>query len=363
MTDQEIFARRLRSARVMKQLSLDKLRELLLQVCGLTISKASISKYENGLMLPSLEIRQALARTLGVDTDYFFRPLVCTDDNLSIEFRKKSSMSKGEEYALIEKTKDKVERYMEIEQILRNANALTAAESLPKSEPITTKEEARDFARSVRTEWKLGLRAIVNVQQVLEAHGVKVIPIEAVEEFDGLSGWINEEVAFMAINSNPNKNHIERRRLTAVHELGHLLMKFADSVTAKERETLCHVFANEFLLPAKAFKTLLASSKTINLLSLRPIQLQYGLSIDALMKKAEETGLISPSQYTYYNICKHQINFREAVQLSLFQEAPIYDRFASLVWQAYTLELIDLKRAKSLLHGIPGYISNEFQAL
>lgn len=362
MTDQELFARRLRSARVMKQLSIDKLLDRVCQVCGLKISKAAISKYENALMLPSDEIRQALAKTLEVDVTYFFRPMVCTNDNAQIDFRKKSSMTVSEVNALTEKTKDKVERYMEIEQILRNAEALPASERLPKSPTIKTKDDVRKFAREVRKDWRLGIRAITNVQQVLEFHGIKVIPIEASKDFDGLSGTINGDNAFVAINSNPDKNHIERRRLTIMHELGHLLMNFDDEVTAKERESFCHTFANEFLLPTITFNTAL-QHQAINLLSLRPLQLQYGLSIDALMKKAEETGLINKSQYTYYNIKKSQKSFRDVVERSLFAEAPIYDRFASLVLRAYTLNLIDIGKAQSMLYDAPPEIVQEFQAL
>lgn len=363
MTDQELFALRLRSARVMKQLSIDKLLNRLREVSGLKLSKAAISKYENGLMLPSPEIRQALAQTLEVDVDYFFRSMVCTNENASIEFRKKSSMRVGEVNALTEKVKDKVERYIEIEQILHNAEAIPPSLRLQKSDVIKTREDVLRFANEVRGKWNLGLHPINNVQQVLESHGVKVITIEANDDFDGLSGTINGEDPFVVINSNPQKNHIERRRLTVIHELGHLLMTFDDQVTAKERETFCHTFANEFLLPTRIFKAKLPQGSIINLLSLRPIQLQYGLSIDALMKKAEQTGLIDKSGYTYYNIKKSESSFREVVERSLFYEAPIYDRFAFLVLRAYTFKIISLSKAKSLLYDAPDFVLKEFEAL
>lgn len=362
MTDQELFARRLRSARAMKQLSIDKLLVRVSDTCDMKISKAAISKYENALMLPSHEVRQALAKALDVDADYFFRPLVCTDENARIDFRKKSSMRVSEVNALTEKAKDKVERYVEIEQILRNAEALPPSERLPISEPIKSKDDVRRFANEVRQTWKLGLRPIANVQQVLEQHRIKVIPIPADKDFDGLSGTINGDNPFIVINSNPDKNHIERRRLTVMHELGHLLMIFDDCVPDKERESFCHTFANELLFPTRAFTTKLPIGMPINLLTLRPLQLEYGLSIDALMKKAQETGLISKSQYTYYNIKKSQVSFREAVTQSLFLEAPIYDRFASLVLRAYSLKLIDISKAKSLLYDTPDYIL-EIEAL
>lgn len=361
MTDQELFARRLRSARAMKQLSIDKLLVRVSDTCDMKISKAAISKYENALMLPSHEVRQALAKALDVDADYFFRPLVCTDENARIDFRRKSSMRVSEVNALTEKAKDKVERYVEIEQILRNAEVIPSFAPMRKSGKIQTKDDVRSFAIELRKDLGLGTSLpIPNVQHLLEDHGIKVIPIEEDDKFDGLSGQINENNIFIVFNRS--KEHIERRRLTNLHELGHQLMFFDDAVTAKEREVFCHVFANEMLLPTCHFIDLV-KTKPIDLISLRPIQLQYGISIDALMKKAEESALITRHQYIHYNILKSQMSFREVVERSLFREAPIYDRFYSLVLRAYSLKLISLSKAKSLLYDAPDYILQEFQAL
>lgn len=352
MSDLEIFAQRLRSARVMNQLSMDKLIEKLCTVCNLKISKPAISKYENAKMMPSAEVKQALAKVLGVDEEYFLRPLTCTAETFTVNFRKKSSMSVSAVKALREKVNDKVECYLEVESILERANAAGPVEKLPHSSLIATSNDARNFARQLRNAWGLGNFPIVNVQRLLEMHGIKVIPIDAPDDFDGLSGTIDEDKIFVVINANPRKTHVERRRLTVMHEVGHQLMKFASGIMAREEEKLCNAFANEMLITEAAFNLALDPTQPISLLTLRPLQLYYGISIDALMKKAEETNKISNSQYTYYNIQKNSLQaFKQAVEKSLYQEPPLYDRYVGMVLRAYSLKLIDQEKAKSLLHG------------
>lgn len=352
LTDLELFATRLRTARIMRQWSMD---DLLYAMPGVKLSKPAISKYENAKMMPSADIRAALAKALGVDESYFSRPLVCTSDTAEISFRKKSSMRVAEVKSLTAKVQDKVERYLEILAILSDAQAYPPIPMLPGRNGVTTHKEAADFAREVRRMWRLSDDyPIGNVQSELERRGIIVIPIEADDDFDGLSGKVDKDKVFIAINANPNKSHTERRRLTVMHELAHQLMTFGPNVTPREEETLCNVFANEMLITTPVFKALLQDEPHIDLLSLRPIQCAYGISIDALMKKAEETGLINRWDYTSFNIVKNKNqNYKQAVEQSLYRESPIYDRFVSLVLKALSLKLIDRDKAKALLYDLP----------
>ncbi len=64
------FSKRLKSARIMAGWSMDVLCDKMEHI----VSKQSISKYENGKMMPDSSVLLALADTLGVDPDYFFRP-------------------------------------------------------------------------------------------------------------------------------------------------------------------------------------------------------------------------------------------------------------------------------------------------
>jgi Zn-dependent peptidase ImmA (M78 family) len=125
-----------------------------------------------------------------------------------------------------------------------------------------------------------------------------------------------------------------------------------DGVAPKEQESLCNEFANEMLMPEKPFRDYLRKHFSESIIMLyRPLQMKYGISIDALMKKSESLGIISTSKYTSYNIMKNQSpSFKNAVEMSLYIESPLYDTFSWSVLNALALHLIDSEKARQLLY-------------
>ena len=67
----EIFAKRLKSARQLSEMSQDNL----VQAMDGIVSKNAISKYERGQMMPNSTVLIKLAKALNVKPDYFFRPI------------------------------------------------------------------------------------------------------------------------------------------------------------------------------------------------------------------------------------------------------------------------------------------------
>lgn len=45
----------------------------------------------------------------------------------------------------------------------------------------------------------------------------------------------------------------ERKRFTALHELGHALLHFPEDMDEKMEEQYCNIFANEVLMPRQTF--------------------------------------------------------------------------------------------------------------
>lgn len=217
----EIFSERLRRARVMRGLSMDSLCELL----GGQVTKQTISKYEKGKMMPGSSNLILLSKALEVPMDYFFRD---TNSSISqIEFRKKAKLGAKKIESIKEQIRDSVERYQEIENIC----GMNSVFDNP-GDKIQVRElsDVYKVVSAIREDWKLGEDGIVNVVDLLEAHNVKVISIEAPEDaFDGLSGYINnnQSLPFVVINSN---KPTERRRFAALHELGHIVMNFYDGI-------------------------------------------------------------------------------------------------------------------------------------
>ena len=66
----DLFGKRLRSARLLAAMSQD---QLVLAINNL-VTKNAIAKYERGEMLPGSKVLIALAKALGIKTEYFFRP-------------------------------------------------------------------------------------------------------------------------------------------------------------------------------------------------------------------------------------------------------------------------------------------------
>lgn len=333
------FSQRLKSARLMNGLSMDGLCEKMNHI----VSKQSISKYEKGQMMPDSTILIALSKALNVSIDFFFRPFNVTIEDL--EFRKKSKLKSSALKGIKEKVIDEIERYMEIENLLDMDNSF----HIDYRDFIITKNcDAVTIARKLRNDWKLGEDAISNITFLLEENGIKVILLDAEEGFDGLSGFINKIHPVIIVNKNATA---ERQRFTALHELGHLLLNFHSNVTDSEIEKLCNIFANEMLIPTSEFTRLIGTSrKDISLQELIPIQMQFGISIDALMYKAKEIGIITEQRYKGYCIKKHRSSdFNKQTIESRYSKEQSH-RFLGLVYKAISQEIITISKASSLLN-------------
>ena len=343
MTEIEIFAQRLKQARVLKKISMDQLVELI----GGLVSKQAISKYESAKMKPTSTIMIALATALDVDLEFFLRPFTFDANQFQVSFRKKSDTTAKDVNALKVQIQDQIERYLEIEEILGKPSGCICR-SVGSS--ISTPEQMRDLAQQVRHDWSLGEDAIGNVQDILESKGIKVIATEAPEGFDGVSGIVGDKDYIVVLNSR--QKHVERRCFTGMHELGHLLYndRFPKELTPRQQEKLCNAFASEMLLPSATLQSIFSPGEKISLSELRKLQLVYGISIDAIMHKLNELEIVSDSRYKSYNIRKRQNpSLCHYIEMSCYKE-DLSERFETLVYAAAAKDLISTSKAASLLH-------------
>ena len=349
MEIKEVFGKRLKSAREMRGLSMADLAK---KVAGV-ISPQAIYKYEAGKMMPSSSVLLAFCEALNVTPDFLFRPFEVSMD--SIEFRKKAKMTVKEKNMIFGAVQDEIERYFAIEDVL----GLETKFDIDFSDTIINSEQqVSELATRLRKEWNLGMGGICGLVNMMEEHGVKVMEIEASENFDGLSGIANDCPVIIL-----NKSFMpERKRFTALHELGHLVMKFADGITPKQKESYCHLFANEVLIPTEAFVKMVGNmtGRHIHLRQFIDIQMMYGVSIDALMYKAKKLNLIPESRYISFRIKKNEDSaFKEEVETSrTANETP--SRFESLVYKAYAAELISLDKAAYYLNIKPNEVVQDF---
>lgn len=343
LTKLEIFAARLKQARILKKLSMDKLVDKMAGV----VTKQAISKYESAKMMPNSTVLIALATALDVDIDYFFRPFSFDVNTFQVSFRKKSDTSAKDINALKVQIQDHIERYLEVEEILGKENNVV----IPSDNDIlSTPSQMCEKARKIRSEWQLGTDAIANVQDVLEARGVKVISTDAPKGFDGVSGIVNNKDLIIVLNLNID--HVERRRFTAMHELGHLLYNnlFSSDLTQREKEKLCDAFACEMLLPTSVIEQNFKQGDKISTSELKQLQKEYGISVDAIMHKLKDLEYISESRYKLFCIRKAQNeNLKKYIEDSCFSEN-MSNRFETMVYSAAAKDLISTSKAASLLN-------------
>lgn len=333
-----VFSIRLKQARKMRGLSMDRLCEK----ANNFISKQSISKYEAGKMMPDSSTLILLSNVLGVNVDYFFRAYTVSIEK--IEFRKKAKLGVKEVESIKEIVKDKLERYFEIEEL----NGIKPKFDFPYGNiSIQDENDVCEIANNVKQDWKLGEDGINNLIEILEENKIKVIEIDAPLSFDGLSGCVNGDNPIIVLNKNFES---ERKRFTALHELGHLLLSFDESIGDKEREKYCNLFASEMLVSSNVFiQKLGLNRRDISLRELIDIQVQFGISIDALMYKAKELNIITESRYKSFQMKKNAVeHFKQSVEESRSKEERS-DRFARLVYRALANEIISVSKASVLL--------------
>lgn len=345
----EVFSQRLKNARKMRQMSQKALADALK---GL-VSASAIEKYEKGLMIPTSTVLLELERVLGLDSDYFFTPVSVSADFNKFEFRKKSSLGKKKQEAIMTDVSYKLEKYLEIEDI----TGMKKDFSLRKYR-VTCMEDAKEAARKLRTKWNLGTDPIANPIALLESEGVKVIQLNEDDKFDGVSITIDGKIMLIVLNANKPE---ERKRLTEFHEFGHQVLDIDESL---DEEKVCNVFASEMLLPSDKFKSIFSSSrKGITLFELREVQREYGISPEAQMLKAHQLGIINDNRYKLFCIRKNQ---NKALLADLRE--PLYpkeetNRFKRLVFMSLAKEQISFSKAASLLDMGVDEVHQEFNVV
>ncbi len=328
------FGQRLKSARIMAKLSMD---ELVGKINGI-VSKQSISKYERGLMEPNnSNIVIKLADALNVPVDYFFRKHSLSFQ--AINFRKKTGLSVKEVNSIKERVRDLLDRYFEIESLL----CIDSKFKNPLHQKVFSQEDIEESAIQLRRDWKLGESSpIINVIDLLEENGVKIVELDVPEGFEGLSGWIDQN-PFVILNIDSVD---DRKRFTALHELAHLILHFDSRLSVKDQERLCYCFAGAILLPKPAFiKKLKAGERSnISLFELIQIKEQYGISIQAIMARARALGIISRYTYKQFNIFinRHGLKRQEPGKYPVKEESV---RFRQLLHHALAEGIISISKA------------------
>jgi Zn-dependent peptidase ImmA (M78 family)/transcriptional regulator with XRE-family HTH domain len=341
-----VIGDRIRQVRLAAGFTLDEVVQMLADQ-GQSITKAGLSKYENGKSTPKPAFLTKLAAALGVRASYFVREPAVAVEWLS--FRRHSSLTKTRQ----EQIKAAAARVAEHQVWLFTTLYPRKRPRFPIPREVSSLEDAEAAAWDLRKAWRLGDGMIESVTQSVEDRGGIVVGFdEEGVRFDGLSGRADSDFPVIVVNrSVPD----DRRRYDLSHELGHLMMD-CDDLETREQEQLAHRFAAAFLVPAEAARGELgAHRRSLELEELALLKQRYGLSMQAWARRAVDLEIISQS--CYRTLCM-QFNAqgwrrREPVGF-VCNEEPI--KLKQMTLRALAEGIITAERAEEICPGCTGVV-------
>jgi len=169
-----------------------------------------------------------------------------------------------------------------------------------------------EFCLKLREQWGLGDKPIGNLIRTLECHGICVCQMNlSSKRLDAVSS-IRDGVPLILLNSSVNASG--RMRFNVAHELGHILLHqsvseedLEDESIFAELEEQAHYFASSLLLPEKGITNDLWAP---TLKCMEGVKKKWNISIQAIMRRSLELGLITLAQFGYLNIALSRKGWR-----------------------------------------------------
>lgn len=298
-----MIGKRIYIARRLRNLSMD---ELVASMDG-ALSKMAISKYERGLMTPSADNLNKIAKALSLPLAFFAQPplqITCS------HYRHDRDITPEELETYTSVVREQVELYYAAEEL--TAQHSPFRNPLSRHKIVHTFQEVEAAACRLRELWHIGLQPIVSVYEMLELHGIRVVEI-CIEDkrVEGLSFFVEKRVPFVIINTYIN-NTVERKRFTALHELAHLLLRLEPTSLCQSGHTpdtsiddtverMAHTFAGAMLFPRECAEFRLGLQRdSLDLDELISIRNLYGVSVAATVHRAHDLNIITRAQYDHW---------------------------------------------------------------
>lgn len=286
-----MIGNRLKRARDARGLSL---RELEAEIQG-KVSAQAIGKYERNEMMPGSSVLLSMAKALRVSPEYLLSEREIQLEG--VDFRKGPHAGPKEERVVEAAVLDRVERYLELEELLPGPEDRWVAPEGAEFE-VHRIEDAERAAEALRKIWLLGIDPIAVMAELLEERGIKVIALDLPEEVSGSKAFVQrpekEGVPVIVVNQHHNG---ERQRFTLAHELAHLVLRFT-GLSDAEQEKAADRFAGAFLMAKEMMRRLLGGNRTsISLGELAELKKVFQVSIASLVVRCSQLGVLTKAAY------------------------------------------------------------------
>ncbi len=328
---------RIKRARILRGMSLQEVADRLGD-----ISKQALSKFETGQDVPNSTRLIQLARVMGVKPDYFFRPE--TVELGAVDFRKNVRFGAKQQESIKEQVRDHLERYLAVEDLFEAAGARKEFDA-KGAFPVRTADDAEGAAKRLRAQWGIGNDALPNLIELLEEKGIKVVQIDAQDDFSGLKAEVSGsgEPVIVLNRTIPG----DRQRFTAAHELGHLVMEIPDDIEEAKKELLCHRFAGAFIFPRECVEEEFGKiRKRILLDELKMAKQAYGISMQAIVRRLYELEILPKDSFDFWMKIVRRWGKKEPTEY----DPEVSIRMTLLVYRALAEGFISPSRAAELLN-------------
>ena len=277
-----IFRERIKQARELKKLTQAQL------AAAVGANQSTIAHFETGRASPSEGLVELIALETGVKPKFFERPPSPPIPLGSLTYRSRSSVSAGE--------RDQAHQYLAL--LVEHMQQMCIKLNLPIMKLPKPMDDPVQAARLTRISFAIDpVRPVANVISAMERHGIVVfaLPLK-LEKIDAFSTWakIDDERPIVALSYVSAGDRI---RFSSAHELGHLVMHKGVHKHVQELEREANQFAAEFLLPEQAMREVL--SESLNLTAAARLKLQWRVSIQMLVRRARDLGIITQRRYRY----------------------------------------------------------------
>lgn len=277
------FPPRLRLARQFGGLTQAELGE------AVGVTRQFIHQIESGQKPPPDSLRVRLGEELGFESRFFGCPIAVELRDDECHFRKRKTtplhvrsrvLAHGSLFSEF------------VSWLDRNLSLPVVA--LPHYEPSSL-EGIEKAAEGCRRAWSLTADApIDNVSRTLEHAGVVITTFSGVSEKVDAFSWHGQRP--LVIRST-DKQSPDRSRFDLAHECGHLVLHAGVVTDDKQRESEADRFASAFLLPRRGIVREFPRSKRLNWTTLIRLKERWGVSLQALVRRAFDLGLIDSDQY------------------------------------------------------------------
>ena len=309
------------------------------------VSSQTLSKYERGKLQPTAATLNQIASALGVKSAQLWSTPPC--DVEWIAYRKYARLGKTEQKRIQALVAEEIENRVWLQAQIQEQNIF---EFPIFGSTVKSLEDAEEAATTLRKRLNLGISPIENLIGTLENHGIHIIEVDASEAFDGISAVArdldgNRLTAVIATRKGVPG---DRQRLNIAHELGHLASKLCEDIDA---EKAAFRFGAAFLVPAEQLRRDVGEKrKRIQEQKFFDLKRRYGISIQAILFRLKDLGIITDSYYKKWCIQINKFGWKKQEPIEMPPEKP--ERFHQQVLRALSEELISETEAAQLLNNV-----------